>query len=130
MISFLNDLQYKKFKVSNKHGIANNLELIKNDKRYEETKNWIENKYFVEGYGMKSLIKDFQLPITYSVLRYFLLTVLQIKLRKDTDITDLLRKKRSEKAKKEYRDHTGWGKSEIRDNQKKQKHLVEYKDII
>lgn len=121
--AFFNDFKNGNFKsiLKTKNGGTrfHDLEKIKKDNRFEMVKNWIENKYYNEGIGIKSLIKEFELPITYPILRKFMLLI-DLKLRKNNEVTDWLRKKRKEKVKTEHLNKTGWFSDDVvRKNTKK-----------
>ena len=98
VIEFLNDFQTGKFKrmiskISNGKKRGNNthdIYLIINDARYSETYGFIKSLY-KSGYGIKSMIKDYNLPITYPVLRKLMTDIMLIKLRSHSEITDILR---------------------------------------
>lgn len=115
VIEFLNDFQTGKFKrmiskISNGKKRGNNthdIYLIINDARYSETYDFIKSLY-ESGYGIKSMIKDYHLPITYPVLRKLMTDIMLIKLRSYSEITDILRSKRREKVKSEHTQGTGW----------------------
>ena len=121
IINFLHDFQNGRFKKMiikkyisdsrpNKKFVGNrshDIDLIKNDHRYLQTYNFIKNLYD-KGHGIKSIIKDNKLPITYPVLRKFIIDIMNIKLRKSGEITDVLRKKRSDKVKLEHEGGIGW----------------------
>ena len=120
IIDFLSDFQSGKFKrmitkkyggdIPNKTFTSNNthdVNLIKNDTRYITTYNFIKNLYD-EGHGLKSIIKDNSLPITTPVLRKLMIDIMNINLRNYSDITDVLRVKRSNKVKLEHDKGIGW----------------------
>lgn len=72
--------------------------LIIKFKYYKDVRNFFVEKYIVGGYGFKSLIKEFELDITYTKLR-FIFEVLDIERRKGYDvITERLRNVRSKNA--------------------------------
>lgn len=125
IFGFLSDFQSGNFKkmtskkyigdktnISFTYNRTHDIELIKNDKRYNITYDFIKRSYDV-GHGIKSIIKDNNLPITYPVLRKLMIDIMSLKLRKYSDITDVLRTKRSDKVKKEHDGGTGWFKDNI-----------------
>lgn len=120
IVGLLSDFQSSKFKrniskkytgnIPNKEFVGNmthDIDLVKNDTRYRPTYEFIKNLYDI-GHGIKSIIKDNNLPITYPVLRKLMMDVMGISLRKYSDVTDALRKKRSNKVKSEHEGGTGW----------------------
>jgi hypothetical protein len=130
--SLLKDIQLKKFKrtetiydpTRNKNSwtvltrVFNDKNLIKQDKRYEESKQLLEFFYYEKEYGIKYMIKYLELPITYSVLRFSLIEIFNIKLRSYNEITNHIHKIRKEKALKEIKNKTGWGSQESIDKVK------------
>lgn len=123
--SFLKDIQEKKFrsfKKNKKTGATsfNDLNKLKNDKRYKEVNKWIKLKYEIEEYGIKSLIKDFNLPITYPVLRNCIINYFDTQLRKPNIRIERLCRIRKEKCEREKKLGIGWFNEDI---QKKNKIL-------
>lgn len=100
--SLLKDIQDRKFITVNEKRTttSQNVCLIKADKRYQQADEFLKTKYVDEGYGVVGLIKEFNLPITYPVLRSILLKdVFSFKLRRGNNVvTDRVRKLRSARA--------------------------------
>lgn len=109
--AFLKDIYDQKFLVSYSKGTHNDVDKIKSDIRYQETKDWFKNKYNIEEYGIKSLIKDFELPMTYSVLRTTL-RFFDIKLREPNIKIKRLNELRYNKAINEHILGIGFGSEE------------------
>lgn len=87
---------------------------IKNDKRYEQLYKWFLTKYIIEGRGLKSMIKDFNLPVTYSFIRG-LFKFMNIKIREPNKANDFLRKRRSQNANKQYKEKIGFFSPEVQE---------------
>jgi hypothetical protein len=98
MKSLLSDIYERKMMKQDGKKKFHDKEKIMNDERYNETKTIIDYYYYDKGFGIKYFIKYFELNITPSVFRLNLIKIFDIKLRKHNDITDNLRKLRSEKA--------------------------------
>ncbi|MFW6311019.1 MAG: hypothetical protein ACOC1K_02165, partial [Nanoarchaeota archaeon] len=73
LIDFLKEINNKRFKITIGTKNIKYSSLIKKDSRYLELYKWFFEKYKKEGYGIKSLISDFNLPMTYSSLRNFII---------------------------------------------------------
>jgi hypothetical protein len=119
---FLNDIYRKKFSV--RDGKKNYIFTykIKEHKCYDNLKQFIIEEYVTKGYGIKSLIKDFDLPITYSSLRN-LLKFMQINLHEANNANDFLKKRRSNNLKQQQKENRGWNSIE-RQNENKIKNSV------
>lgn len=109
--SFFSDLENGKFKV----GSRKLNDTIKEDSRYQIVYNWLYEKYVVVGMGFKSIIKDFKLPICYSMLRQ-LIKFIGFKIHSNTDANIFLRKKRSDIAKDAFIKKTGFFKDGVQEN--------------
>lgn len=104
--NFLLCYQNKKFKKREGNKYFNSIDLMKQHEGFNETKKFLEEKY-KEGFGFKSLIKEFDLPVTYSKIRY-LFDLMKIDRRKGYNVvTDRLKKVRSDKALLEFKNKTG-----------------------
>ena len=91
--NFLSDISNGKFKI----GYNKINDTIKNDSRFEIFNVWINKKYVAEGRGIKSIIKDYELPVNYSFMRR-LLMFLGFSLHSNVEANDFLRKRRSKIA--------------------------------
>lgn len=118
--SFIADIKAGKFKVhlrqKGKMGgnRAHSFEKMSADPRFRAFEDWLQEYYHVKGMGIKSLIKKFDLPFTYSVFRTILI-VTKHQMHSDTVANDWLKECRKNKVKKEMADGTGWfGDSVIR----------------
>ena len=115
IIGFLSDFQNSKFKryivkLSNgkmSGNMTHDVDLVRSDVRYPSSCIYIKSLYD-EGYGIKSIIKNNKLPITYPVLRKLMIDFMNIKLRKSNEVTDKLRLSRSNKVKSEHDGGYGW----------------------
>jgi len=96
--SFFNDVSNNKFKTRDGKKFFHDEKIITQDKRFEKVNMFIKEKYNDDGQGIKSIIRDFDLPITYPVLRLYMINFFNIILRNNNEVTDFLRKRRSEKA--------------------------------
>ena len=93
---------------------------MKLDENYSSTVNFLTDEYN-KGYGFKSLIKVFDLPVTYSKLR-FLFDFVGIERRHGYDVvTDKLIEFRREKAIDEHKNKTGFFKEGVQENLKNKK---------
>lgn len=107
---FILDSKAGKFKKSEgKINWVYNKNLVKNYKYFAEVKAFFIDNYFTKGYGFKSLIKDYELGVSYTQLRN-IFVALGIERRKGYNVvTDRLKEIRSENAKnKNY--FTEWPK--------------------
>lgn len=118
IISFFDDVNKKKFKTKNGNRIYHDKEKIYNDINYNIVLYFITDKYYNNGQGIKSIIKDYNLPVTYSVLRFYMINIFNIRLRKNNEITDFLRKRRSDKAINEKKNKIGIFDETIQKNNK------------
>lgn len=96
--SFFEDVQNCKFKTRIGGKIFHDFILIKKDERFKEVQNFIYEKYVIDGRGIKSIIKDYGLQITYSVLRFYIINFFEIEIRKNNEITQFLKEIRQKKA--------------------------------
>lgn len=117
IISFMADVQMMKFKTRTGRRFFTDIEKIKSDIRYEEVKYWLEQRYVKEGRGLKSMIADYGLPISYSVFRN-ILRFFEIKMRDNKDVTEFLKKRRQTNAKKQRKNRVGFGSLESIQKQK------------
>jgi len=112
--NFISDIYEQKFFDVKGKARFHNIEKIKNDKRYENSKKIIEKYYYEKGFGIKYFIKYFKLNVSYPVLRKCFLNFFEIKLRSYEEITDNLRKLRREKIEYERENNMGWFSEESR----------------
>jgi hypothetical protein len=111
IISFMDDVQKRKFKTSIGRRYFTDEQKIESDQRYDEVKKWIEDKYVKEGMGIKSMISDYKLPITYSVFRN-ILRFFDVRMRENNEVTDFLRARRKKNAKAQRNEMTGFSSLE------------------
>lgn len=112
IISLLNDIKANKFKTRNGTVLFHDIEKLKIDERFIEFQKWIDENYHDKGMGIKYLIKHFELPITYSVLR----TVLKIsgnELHSDRVVNEWLSNVRKEQCKVNMENREGWFKQSV-----------------
>lgn len=120
ILEYLNDFSSNKFKTQKGTIRYHDKTKMIIDSRYNIVNNFLKTKYLDDKIGIKSLIKEYNLPITYSKLRYYLLNILNVKLRSTSEITPWLRVKRSNKCKEEFNNGTGWySEDTIRKNTKR-----------
>jgi hypothetical protein len=80
---------------------GHSVDLMKKSPYYKDTVNFLSHHYTDLGYGYKSLIKEFDLPITYPVLRK-LLGLVGIPVRQGMNVcTERLKKVRSQNVENE-----------------------------
>lgn len=108
--SFLKDVSDGKFRVGNKKFN----ESVKQDERYEIFYKWLRNKYIKEGRGFKSIIKDYDLNVGFSFLRRFGV-FLGFKLHSNKEANFFLKKRRSENARKDFLNKTGFFKNGVQE---------------
>jgi hypothetical protein len=113
---FLKQYQDKKFKVRvGVRSMGNNIDVMKKHHGFNQTVNFLTKEYN-KGYGFKSLIKLYHLPVGYTKLK-FLFDLLDIKRNYGQSVvTDKLRELRSKKAKMEFKTKTGFFAKGIQDN--------------
>lgn len=116
IISFFDDVSKCKFKTRNGKKLFNDKELLYNDNRFIHVKNFINQKYVIDGQGIKSIIKDYNLPISYSILRFYIMNIFNIKLRDNKTITPFLRQRRKDKALNEKNNNIGFFSKGIQEN--------------
>ena len=117
IFSFMDDIQRMKFKTRDGGRFFTDIEKIRNDHRYDEVKRWLEQHYVKEGMGIKSIIADYKLPISYSVFRN-ILRFFEIKMRANNEITEFLKKRRQRNAKEQRKNGLGFGSLESIEKQK------------
>lgn len=105
--SLLSDIYNRKMMIREGRKLSHDINKIKSDSRYLNTKKILEKYYYEEGFGIKYMIKYFDLDITNTVLRRVLI-MFDIEIRKSSDVTDNLRKLRSKKAINDYKNKTGF----------------------
>lgn len=109
---FIKEIYEKKFSLRDGKKLFVFTEKIKKHPQYDNLLNFINEKYIIQGYGIKTLIKDFELPISYSSLRN-LLFFLNIKPHTPNKANDFLKKRRSYNAKIQAKEHTGMYSREV-----------------
>ena len=118
---FLNDYYSGKFKNRDGQRFYHDIEKIKIDKRFYLTNEYIKNLYYNMGYGIKKITKEIDCNITNVVLRTYMIDFAGIKLRKNNEVTDWLKKFRSKKARKEFNNKIGFFSEGIQENLKTNK---------
>lgn len=103
---FLSEINNKKYKITIGTKNIKYSNFIKDDSRYKELYNWFFDKYKKEGYGIKSLIKDFNLPMSYSSTRNFII-FMGIELHTPNKANDFLKQRRSLNAKEQLKNKSG-----------------------
>lgn len=116
IISFFDDVSKCKFKTRNGQKLFSDKKLLYNDDRFIYVKNFIYQKYSIDGQGIKSIIKDFKLPVSYSVLRFYIINIFNIELRNNKTITPFLRQRRREKALNEKNNNIGFFSKGVQEN--------------
>jgi len=116
ILSFFNDVRLKKFKTRNGGSIYHDKNKILSDDRFNLVKIFIEENYYVNGMGIKSIIKKYNLSISYSVLRFYLINFFNIKIRDNKEVTDYLRNSRRDKAIYEKNNNIGFFDKILQDN--------------
>lgn len=109
--SLFEDFKNKKFNVGNKRYTNKLLE----DERLKLLKDFLDEEYVKNGYGIKYLIKTYNLNITFPVFRAFLL-FLKYELHSNTIANETLKRLRSENAKTHYKEKTGFFKKGVQEN--------------
>lgn len=106
VIDIIDRIYKKEFKITigNMHYVYT--DKIKEDIYYKDLIEFLDEYYVNVGQGLKSLIKDFNLPITYSPMRN-LVKFLGYKMHSDRAANDFLRKRRKENAKIASENKTG-----------------------
>jgi HKD family nuclease len=89
--SLFEDIKNKKFKKGNKRYT----DVLLKDDRVKELRNFLDEEYVKKGIGIKCLIKDYKLNITYSILRKILI-FLNYELHSNTIANEALKKRRSD----------------------------------
>jgi len=112
---FLEKYQNKKFKELKNGRLVNTLSGLQKDDSFDITIDFLQNRYDA-GIGFKMLIKEYNLPVTYTKLK-FLFDLVGIKRRKGYNIvTENLKKIRSNNAKLQFINKTGFFKHGIQAN--------------
>lgn len=109
--NFLKDVSNGVFK----NGLCKINESMKHDTRFQKTYDWLYKVYVIEGQGFKSIIKDYELNVTYSFLRR-LVCYLKFPIHSNTVANDFLKKRRSKIAKNNYETKTGFFKDGVQEN--------------
>ena len=113
MKSLISDIYDRKMMKQDGKKKYHDIKKIKNDERFDNAIKIINYYYYEKGFGIKYFIKYFNLNTTPTVFRHNLINVFDIILRKHNDITDNLRKLRSEKAKYEKENNIGAFSEEV-----------------
>lgn len=108
--SLLFDINNRKFQIIKETTRYKFTNKIFDDKRYNDLIEWLNDLYVKQGYGIKTLIKTYDLPLTYSSFRNLLIFLPNIELHSDRIATNALRKQRSINSKKQYKEKRGWFK--------------------
>ena len=82
---------------------------------YGDLKEFLDEYYVKEEYGLKGLIKKYNLDITYTSFRNIVI-FLGYKLHSSRIATKALKKQRSENAKKQYIEKSGFFKEGVQEN--------------
>jgi hypothetical protein len=109
---FIKDIYEKKYSVRDGSRLYVFSEKIKEDERYNKLIEFFNEKYNIEGFGIKLLIKEFDLPITYSSLRN-LLSFLDIKHENEQIVLEHLSNRRKINAQLQAKEHVGMFSLEI-----------------
>lgn len=109
--SLFEDVKNKKFNKGNKRYT----DIFLKDNRVKELRCFLDEEYVKKGTGIKCLIKDYKLNITYSSLRKILI-FLNYELHSNTIANDALKKRRSDNAKLQYKTKTGFFKEGVQEN--------------
>lgn len=114
IVEFLKKYSNNEFKTRNGKILYNNIILMKLDNNFNDTVKFLREKYET-GYGLKSMIKEFDLPVTYSRLR-LLFDLVEIPRNHGMSVvTERLRDFRRNKAKNEYKNSKGFFKPGIQE---------------
>lgn len=109
---FIKEILNNKFKIIEGTTKFKFTDKIKQDKRYRDLYNWFFEKYEKEGRGIKSIIKDYDLPITYSSLRN-LIIFMEFSLHSNKDANNFLKQRRKDNALKQLKEKSGMYSNEV-----------------
>lgn len=109
ILEFFKLAQTGKLKNHGKHDFS----IISDTPGFTESLNFIKDKYENCGEGIKYIIKNYDLPITYSILRFYIINFFGIQLRENAVCTEFLKKFRKDKAIFELENRTGFHSDEI-----------------
>ena len=101
--SFLKDVSNGKFKVR----YVKFSDEIKQDERFDKVYSWLHDVYVKRGMGIKSIIKDYDLPVGYSFLRH-LIIFLGFELHSNCVANSFLKERRAKIAKDHFINKTGF----------------------
>lgn len=119
-IELINELATSpRVKTTGRITVRYSLDKIKHDERYGELMNFINVMYITEGFGIKSLIKMYNIKASYVQLRNLLL-LLGVELHSNKIANECLRRQRSNIAKKHYQNCTGFFATGVQENIHKQ----------
>lgn len=108
--NFLKDISDGVFK----NGLCKINETMKLDERFQKTYDWLYKVYVIDGQGFKSIIKDYNLSVSYSFLRR-LIYYLNFQIHSNIIANDFLKNRRSKIAKINYKTKTGFFKEGIQE---------------
>jgi hypothetical protein len=103
---FIFDISNKKFAIRVKRCLFIYTEKIKIHPEYSNLLAFLNEKYVIEGYGIKSLISTFSLPISYSGLRS-LITFMNISIHTPNVANEFLCSRRKINAQLQVKNKTG-----------------------
>lgn len=106
--SLISDITNNKFKISQGCKNFKFTNKILEDNRYKDLKELLDEVYIKQGYGIKYLIKHYNLNITYTSLRNLLIFLPDIELHSDRIATEGLKKQRRENSKRQYKEKKGF----------------------
>lgn len=108
--TLISDITERKFQIIIGRARHKFTDLIFKDKRYKDLIKWLNDLYVKQGYGIKYLIKTYDLNITFPSFRHLILFIPGIELHSDRIATEALKKQRSENAKRQYIEKRGFFK--------------------
>lgn len=114
--SLISDISHKRFKSIDGKKRYTFTDKIFEDYRYNDLKELLDDVYTKQGYGIKYLIKHYDLDITYTSLRNLLIFLPDIDLHSNKIATDGLKKQRSKNSKDNYKNHTGFFKPGVQES--------------
>lgn len=115
ILEFFKLAQTGKLKNRGKHDFL----IISKTAGFIESLNFIKDKYENCGEGIKHIIKKYNLPITYSVLRFYCINFFNIELRDNAVCTEFLKNFRKDKAAYELENKTGFHSDSVIRHSKK-----------
>lgn len=114
--SLISDISDRKFQIIKGRSRYKFTNKILQDSKYKDLKEFLDDIYTKQGYGIKYLIKTYNFNITYSSFRHLIMFLPNIELHSDRIATNGLKKQRSENSKKQYKEKRGWFKPGVQES--------------